>query len=217
MSDILDPSGPFFAICGSLNPDHQKITTTEQQASLFAKFFVRTLNLPLTHITEHSSRMSAEMFLATQTPDFALSMKVNPSSSRDALFMDQIAPELFAHLQFARQRQPYRFRPKYSHTPILHLKNQYALSQHFFQRQNLYIFMSPFFQIHSKHWLRHIHISITLETYCNRRQQTRTITIKSTTSSLCFTFLLSRNNNNNRQPLFHQQNKIMYLHHRFTH
>ena len=95
MSDISDPSGPFFAIWGSLTPDHQKVTTTEQQASLFAKFFVRTLTLPLTHITEHRSRMSAEMFLATQTPDIALSMKMDPSGSRDALFIDQLAPELF--------------------------------------------------------------------------------------------------------------------------
>ena len=120
----------------------------------------------------------------------------------------------FAHFQFVCQRQPYRFRPKYFHTPILHLKNQYDLSQHSFQRRHLYIFMSPFFPLHSKHWLRRPNISTTLEVHCNRRQQTQTI-IKSLTSSLRFTFLLSWNNNN-RQPLFHQQHKIMYLQHRLT-
>ena len=165
MSDILDPSGPFFAIWGSLNLDHQKITTTEQQASLFAKFFVRTLTLPLTHITEHSSRMSAEMFLATQTPDIALSMKMNPSSSRDALFIDQLAPELFRPSSIRSSAStillPTKVLSHTNPTPEKSIRSVPAL----FSAPTPLHFHEPFFPLHSKHWLRRPNILTTLEVH----------------------------------------------------
>ena len=56
-----EPDGTSFAVWGSLSPDHQTINGKEKQAKISATYF-STLNLPLTHITEHNSRVAAEIF-----------------------------------------------------------------------------------------------------------------------------------------------------------
>jgi len=76
VSDVSDPSGPFFAVWGSDNPDHHVVATSQNQANTLSNFFV-SLNLPLTHITMHNSKMAAELYLATQTE--ASAEKLNPS------------------------------------------------------------------------------------------------------------------------------------------
>ena len=70
ISDVSDPSGPFYAVWASENQDHQVVTATKNQAEMLLTMF-RSMNLKLAHITEHNSRMAAELFLATQTSDGA--------------------------------------------------------------------------------------------------------------------------------------------------
>ena len=74
ISDVSDISETFYAIWGSLNPDHHLITTDKSQADVFATMFVTSLDLPLTHVTEHSSQTEAEIFLSLQSADRALQL-----------------------------------------------------------------------------------------------------------------------------------------------
>ena len=92
ISDVSEVSGPFFAVWGSLNPDHQAITSSMSQAYMFAKLF-SSMNVPLTHISEHSSRISADMFLSTQSPDMAQNFLSNPTDYPRIIFYSQLQRE----------------------------------------------------------------------------------------------------------------------------
>ena len=50
--------------------------------------FVASLDLPLTHVTEHKSRTEAEIFLSLQTADRATFMKMYPTSKPSAKFFE---------------------------------------------------------------------------------------------------------------------------------
>ena len=62
-----EPDGTSFAVWGSLSPDHQTITSTQKQATMFATYFA-TLNLPLTHV-------QAGILLSSQTLEIAQYIK----------------------------------------------------------------------------------------------------------------------------------------------
>lgn len=59
---LSEPDRRSFAVWG-LSPYHQIITATEKQAKTFATYF-SMLNLPLTYVTDHNSRVEAEIFLS---------------------------------------------------------------------------------------------------------------------------------------------------------
>mmetsp|Transcript_37400 Transcript_37400/g.43546 ORF Transcript_37400/g.43546 Transcript_37400/m.43546 type:complete len:80 (-) Transcript_37400:932-1171(-) len=50
--------------------------------------YFASIHLPLTHITEHNSRVAAELFLTAQTPDLAQYMKLMPDDPPSATFFE---------------------------------------------------------------------------------------------------------------------------------
>lgn len=82
-----EPDGTSFAVWGSRSPNHHTITQNKTQANMFATYF-SSLRLLLTHVTEHNSRVAAELFLTSQTPDLAQYMKLMPYHHPTAMFFE---------------------------------------------------------------------------------------------------------------------------------